>query len=112
MTATEELKDHFYKELQSFKTPPAKEVAPLPKVGDPAPTYEKLTLSRDKPTIIVFLRHCGCPCKPAESPLFLAPFTPLIPHVFSWAGPTPTFANGRRPTICPLPQTASRLTPL
>lgn len=59
-----ELKDHLYKELQSFKTPPAKQVAPLPKLGDPAPKHEKLQLPQDKPAIILFLRHCGCPCEP------------------------------------------------
>lgn len=60
---TAELKDHFFKELQSFKSPPARQVAPVPKVGESAPQHELLELSRDKPTIIVFLRHCGCPCK-------------------------------------------------
>lgn len=56
------LKDSFVKELQSFKSPPPKQVAPVPKVGDAAPEHDKLKLPRDKPTIIVFLRHCGCPC--------------------------------------------------
>ncbi|KUI58806.1 hypothetical protein VP1G_06094 [Cytospora mali] len=51
----------FTKEFQSFKSPPPKEVAPLPKVGEPAPTHDKLKPAPDKPTIIVFLRHCGCP---------------------------------------------------
>ncbi|KAI3397014.1 hypothetical protein diail_11341 [Diaporthe ilicicola] len=50
----------FTKELQSFKSPPPKETAPVPKVGDPAPSHDKLKLP-DKPTIVVFLRHCGCP---------------------------------------------------
>ncbi|KAI2626646.1 hypothetical protein GGR54DRAFT_591753 [Hypoxylon sp. NC1633] len=48
-------------EWESFKAPPAKDVAPLPKVGEKAPTHPNLTLPSDKPTIIVFLRHCGCP---------------------------------------------------
>ncbi|KAK3944609.1 hypothetical protein QBC46DRAFT_373830 [Diplogelasinospora grovesii] len=58
-------------ELQSFKTPPPKEVAPLPKVGDPAPTSfppptsapsaPALSFPSDKPVLVVFLRHCGCP---------------------------------------------------
>ncbi|KAK7728350.1 hypothetical protein SLS53_009261 [Cytospora paraplurivora] len=51
----------FSQEFQSFKTPPAKQVAPVPKVGEPAPKHEKLKLDQGKPTIIVFLRHCGCP---------------------------------------------------
>ncbi|CAN8096530.1 unnamed protein product [Discula destructiva] len=58
-----ELKDHFWKEVESFKTPPPKEIAPLPKVGEDARQHadSKLQLPKDKPTIIVFLRHCGCP---------------------------------------------------
>ncbi|KAF3770245.1 hypothetical protein M406DRAFT_325696 [Cryphonectria parasitica EP155] len=56
-----ELKDHFIKEIQSFKSPPPREVAPIPKVGEPAPEHEKLKLPHDKPAVIVFLRHCGCP---------------------------------------------------
>lgn len=60
---TAELKDHFFKELQSLKSPAPRDVAPVPKVGDPAPTHHLLELPHDKPAIIVFLRHCGCPCK-------------------------------------------------
>lgn len=60
----------FTKELQSFKSPPPKETAPVPKVGDPAPSHDKLKLP-DKPTIVVFLRHCGCPCKPLPHPNLL-----------------------------------------
>ncbi|KAI1772441.1 hypothetical protein F4818DRAFT_425911 [Hypoxylon cercidicola] len=48
-------------ELESFKTPPAKEVAPVPKIGEKAPVHPNLALPSDKPTVIVFLRHCGCP---------------------------------------------------
>lgn len=48
-------------EWESFKTPPVKEVSAAPKVGDKAPAHPNLTLPADKPTIIVFLRHCGCP---------------------------------------------------
>lgn len=64
-----ELKDHFFKEVQSFKSPPPKEVAPLPVVGEPARQHADsvLQLPKDKPTIIVFLRHCGCPCKPGRN---------------------------------------------
>ncbi|KAJ4391766.1 hypothetical protein N0V93_005386 [Gnomoniopsis smithogilvyi] len=58
-----ELKDHFFKEIQSYKSPPPREVAPLPVVGEPAREHADsvLKLPKDKPTIIVFLRHCGCP---------------------------------------------------
>ncbi|KAI1494778.1 hypothetical protein F5X96DRAFT_615341 [Biscogniauxia mediterranea] len=48
-------------EWESFKTPPVKEVQPVPQVGSPAPVNENLKLPSDKPTLIVFLRHCGCP---------------------------------------------------
>lgn len=60
-----ELKDHFFKEVQSYKSPPPREVAPVPVVGEPAREHAEsvLKLPKDKPTIIVFLRHCGCPCK-------------------------------------------------
>ncbi|KAI6091952.1 hypothetical protein F4821DRAFT_225918 [Hypoxylon rubiginosum] len=48
-------------EWESFKTPPAKDVQPVPKVGEKAPVHPNLILPSDKPTVIVFLRHCGCP---------------------------------------------------
>ncbi|RYO85856.1 hypothetical protein DL762_005003 [Monosporascus cannonballus] len=48
-------------EWESWKIPSTKEVAPLPRVGSKAPTNPNLLLPADKPTIIVFLRHCGDP---------------------------------------------------
>jgi len=51
----------FQRELPSFRTPPKKDVSPVPQVGSKAPTSELLPLPRDKPTLILFLRHCGCP---------------------------------------------------
>ncbi|KAI0480502.1 hypothetical protein GGR56DRAFT_671607 [Xylariaceae sp. FL0804] len=48
-------------EWESFKAPPAKQVTPPPEVGARAPVNEGLQLPTDKPTVIVFLRHCGCP---------------------------------------------------
>ncbi|KAH8653463.1 hypothetical protein BX600DRAFT_470925 [Xylariales sp. PMI_506] len=48
-------------EWESFKTPPAKDVQPAPKPGEKAPAHPSMPLPRDKPTILVFLRHCGCP---------------------------------------------------
>ncbi|KAI1326002.1 hypothetical protein F5Y16DRAFT_400722 [Xylariaceae sp. FL0255] len=48
-------------EWDSFKTPSKKDVQPAPEVGQKAPTHANLTLPTDKPTIIAFLRHCGCP---------------------------------------------------
>ncbi|KAI0392197.1 hypothetical protein F5Y17DRAFT_374886 [Xylariaceae sp. FL0594] len=41
--------------------PPSKHIHPVPVVGAKAPTHPNLKLPSDKPTIIVFLRHCGCP---------------------------------------------------
>ncbi|KAI1337769.1 hypothetical protein F5Y15DRAFT_417561 [Xylariaceae sp. FL0016] len=51
----------FAQEWESFKTPPKKDVAAVPEVGQKAPVNENLKLPKDKPTILVFLRHCGCP---------------------------------------------------
>ncbi|KAG7290666.1 hypothetical protein NEMBOFW57_000669 [Staphylotrichum longicolle] len=37
-------------------------VVPVPQVGDPAPTLGKdVHFPSDKPVMVVFLRHCGCP---------------------------------------------------
>lgn len=52
-------------EIESLKSPEKKEVAELPKTGAAAPSSDKLPLPDGKPTVIVFLRHCGCPCKSA-----------------------------------------------
>ncbi|KFY37392.1 hypothetical protein V495_07205 [Pseudogymnoascus sp. VKM F-4514 (FW-929)] len=43
--------------------PPHTETLPVPAVGAKAPSSAKLTLPNPnaKPTIITFLRHCGCP---------------------------------------------------
>lgn len=49
--------------MDSLKTPEKKEVAEFPKVGAAAPNSDKIPLPDGKPTVIVFLRHCGCPCK-------------------------------------------------
>ena len=39
-------------------------VVPVPKIGDRAPTLgDAIHFPRDKPVLVVFLRHCGCPCK-------------------------------------------------
>ncbi|KAI8715613.1 Thioredoxin domain-containing protein [Fusarium sp. LHS14.1] len=51
----------FWKELESWKTPEAKEVGPPVEVGSKAPWMAELRLPDGKPTIVVFLRHCGCP---------------------------------------------------
>ncbi|OAA46660.1 Thioredoxin-like fold protein [Beauveria brongniartii RCEF 3172] len=51
----------FWAEIESLKSPEKKEVAKLPKVGAAAPSSDKIPLPDGKPTVIVFLRHCGCP---------------------------------------------------
>ncbi|KAI5863182.1 hypothetical protein GGS23DRAFT_596951 [Durotheca rogersii] len=40
---------------------PPMEISPVPTVGSEAPVHVNLELPTDRPTIIVFLRHCGCP---------------------------------------------------
>ncbi|EGX91640.1 hypothetical protein CCM_05798 [Cordyceps militaris CM01] len=45
-------------------SPVKKEVAEVPEVGAAAPSSDKISLTDGKPTVIVFLRHCGCPSKP------------------------------------------------
>lgn len=46
-------------------------VVPVPQVGDPAPTLGKdVHFPSDKPVMVVFLRHCGCPCKSASNDTF------------------------------------------
>lgn len=37
------------------------EVAPVPQVGGRAPQSEQIRFPAAKPTVILFLRHCGCP---------------------------------------------------
>ncbi|KAH7632222.1 hypothetical protein B0T09DRAFT_337398 [Sordaria sp. MPI-SDFR-AT-0083] len=37
------------------------EVAPAPQVGGRAPQSEQIRFPSAKPTVILFLRHCGCP---------------------------------------------------
>ncbi len=50
-------------ELSSWAFPAALSTSPVPAIGSRAPSTAKLPLpARDgKPTIIAFLRHCGCP---------------------------------------------------
>lgn len=52
-------------EWESWKTPTAKEVKAAPKPGEKAPVNENFHFKTDKPTLVVFMRHCGCPCKSA-----------------------------------------------
>lgn len=53
----------FWQGFETWKTPTAKDVAPVPKVGSRAPSSLQLMLPNARPTLVVFLRHCGCPCR-------------------------------------------------
>jgi hypothetical protein len=56
--------------------PHGREIAPVPNPGDFAPSLGKdIQFPRDKPVLLVFLRHCGDPCK-----LFPAPFRSYHPY--------------------------------
>jgi len=78
------------REAQSLKAPPppTQDLAPLPRLGQPAPSSAKLNFDNGKPTLVAFLRHCGCPCKsarccPERSPLLKLPrrhLIALLPH--------------------------------
>ncbi len=47
------------------------EVVPVPQIGDRAPTLGKtIQFPHEKPVVVVFLRHCGCPCKSCHLSLF------------------------------------------
>ncbi|EDU44607.1 AhpC-TSA-2 domain containing protein [Pyrenophora tritici-repentis] len=50
-------------EFWSWMSPPAVQTAETPAVGQKAPTTPKLIIParNGKPTIVTFLRHCGCP---------------------------------------------------
>ncbi|KAH6661122.1 hypothetical protein BKA67DRAFT_550237 [Truncatella angustata] len=48
-------------ELESWRTPAAKTVKAAPKPGERAPVNDSFQFKTDKPTLVVFLRHCGCP---------------------------------------------------
>jgi hypothetical protein len=54
----------FQQELNSWKSPPALRTAATLEIGAKAPSSSKLQLPdpNGKPTVITFLRHCGCPC--------------------------------------------------
>ncbi|KAG5983094.1 hypothetical protein E4U55_000850 [Claviceps digitariae] len=54
-------KSGFWAEVESFKSPEAKSIANLPVVGEKAPSTAKLPLPSGGKTLVLFLRHCGCP---------------------------------------------------
>jgi hypothetical protein len=51
-------------ELESWKTPAPVEVLPVPEVGHKGPNSSSIPMppANGKPSVITFLRHCGCPC--------------------------------------------------
>ena len=51
----------FQQELNSWLSPSGPKAAEPPQIGSPAPSTAKLRLTANKPTVITFLRHCGCP---------------------------------------------------
>lgn len=59
----------FQQELNSWLSPKSLTTSPAPELNSKAPSTSKLTLpaADGKPTIITFLRHCGCPCKPPST---------------------------------------------
>jgi hypothetical protein len=70
----------FQQELNSWKSPTALQTSPAPVVGSKAPSSSKLQIpsANGKPTVITFLRHCGCPCEFFEM-LLVAPANLLSP---------------------------------
>ncbi|PNY24245.1 Uncharacterized protein TCAP_05818 [Tolypocladium capitatum] len=53
-------KSGLWAELESLRTPAAKDAAPTPKVGSKAPSTWRLPLPDGRKTLVLFLRHCGC----------------------------------------------------
>jgi hypothetical protein len=53
----------FQQELNSWMSPTAVTTSPAPEVGTKAPPSKlPIPSPNGKPTIVTFLRHCGCPC--------------------------------------------------
>lgn len=52
------------KEFYSWLSPAHVSTASLPQIGGRAPSSGQLSLpcGDGRPAIVVFLRHCGCPC--------------------------------------------------
>ncbi|KAH6719998.1 hypothetical protein DL95DRAFT_518427 [Leptodontidium sp. 2 PMI_412] len=53
----------FQQELSSWAFPKSVTISPVPEVGSKAPSTSELSFptSDGKPSVIAFLRHCGCP---------------------------------------------------
>lgn len=63
----------FQEEVPSVKTPALQDIQPVPVVGTKAPRSSQIPIPNPngKPTIITFLRKCGCPCKSVHRSPFL-----------------------------------------
>lgn len=51
----------YQQELKSWLSPSPKATSTAPAIGSPAPSTLLSSVPSDKPQIITFLRHCGCP---------------------------------------------------
>lgn len=49
-------------EIETLQTPEPTDVGPKLQPGSKAPSTDQLRLPNGKKTLVVFLRHCGCPC--------------------------------------------------
>ncbi|KAL8659798.1 MAG: hypothetical protein Q9202_006948 [Teloschistes flavicans] len=62
-TKLNEYKMTYQQELASWLSPSPIATAPSPSIGSTAPSTPKLPFpnSNDRPVLVTFLRHCGCP---------------------------------------------------
>ena len=51
----------FRQELYSWIVPPPRHQFPVPAIGSDAPSTSELLELGGQPTVLTFLRHCGCP---------------------------------------------------
>lgn len=70
----------FSTEASSWCSPKAVELSAAPQIGSKAPSCPELPLpaANGKPTIVTFLRHCGCPGKTVPYVLFRCIETLLV----------------------------------
>lgn len=112
-----EAKSGLAAEIESLKTPEVKDVAASPTVGAKAPSTTKLPLPDGKKTLILFLRHCGCPCKTSPQKAFPRRMNfhckPLSSNSDrtgerEHSGPNPVSLSRRKPTNLPISQSQKR----
>ena len=84
-------------EFWSWISPSHVETAEPPVVGQKAPSTPKLAVPQNgRPTIIAFLRHCGCPCKRNQRHSWL-PCTLLTTRSRREDVPQPARRSSRKP---------------